>query len=143
MSHVLDLTNRAWTRDVCGGLTLIGTWILSEGRQRPCMVIMRTGEELNDHTVPCVVRMDQGWIWSEHVGDPRRAARLAFQFAQALRMNVHDSKNIIMLGTLIQDHLDDLYHIPPYTPARDPVAVGEVSMTDSRGRTVEKEIVDV
>lgn len=142
MGHVLDLTNTAWKRDCRGGITLIGTWLAQGDRHRPCMVIIRTGEEMHDDTIPCIITVDKAWIWSEEIGDPRQAARMSMQFAEALRLDVHNPKVVIRLTMTIADHLGDLLHIPPYQP-RETTAVAEMTVTDHRtGRTKEVEIRD-
>lgn len=145
MTASLDLSRRAWTR-VRGALTLIGTWMLNEDRRwRPVMAIIRTGDELTDHTIPCIVTMDKAWIWSEEIGDPRQAARIAHGFAQALRLDEHEPRTVVRLAMLIHDHLGDLLHIPPYVPdADDADVIGEATVTDRRtGATHELEIRDV
>lgn len=144
MSHVLDLSHRAWTKKARHGLLLIGTWLtLPDGRHRPCMVIVRAGEEFSDRTVPCIVTVDRAWIWSEEIGDPALAARIAFQFAQVLRLNEHDPKTMIFLAMLINDHLDDLLHIKPYQPPAPRKVVAEITITDRQtGRTREAEVLE-
>jgi hypothetical protein len=147
MTASLDLTQRAWTREV-GQLTLIGTWLWEEEHQRwrPCMVLMRTGDERSDHFIPCVVTADKAWIWSEEIGDPRQAARIAFQFAQALRLDEHSPRVMIGIASLIHDHLDDLLHIPPLAAfdTDQGEVVAEAIITDNRtGQTREVEIRDV
>lgn len=141
MSPVLDLDRRHFTR-VKGDLTLIGTWIKTEDHDwRACLVIIRTGEEFSEHNVPCVVTADLCYIWADipGVGDPRRAARMAMRFATALRM-ADDPKNLLRIAILINDHLDDLLHIPPWAP-RDTVAVAEMEVTDNNtGKTSEIEV---
>ena len=131
MTVALDLSKRAWTRHT-KGLTLIGTWIVNEDdRWRPCMVIIRTGDEYNPAVVPCVVTMDNAWLWDERIGDPRRAAHHAAQFAEALRMEP-DVDNMIRLAMIIADHLGDLLTIPPFSPLPGtPIAEVTISERDT------------
>ncbi|GLQ09236.1 hypothetical protein GCM10007913_11680 [Devosia yakushimensis] len=142
MKSILDLRLRHFYH-VRGDLTVIGTWADMGDRIRPCIVIIRTGEELNEHTWPCIITSDKAWIWEETIGDPRQAAQTAFRFCQALRMSTHQS-NIFRLVGLIVDHLHDLLHIPPYMALSAPAAaepVAEVTIRDHRtGRTTEVEL---
>lgn len=136
MSHMLDLSRRAFDFQR-GNITVIGTWVqLDFRRWRPCLVLVRTGEELREDTWPCVVTVDQAWIWSEEIGDPQRAAHQAMAFAQALRLG-DTPQTVIRIASLIHDHLGDLLGIPPYQgPDDEPVA--EVTITDrATGRTRE------
>lgn len=140
----IDLTKRVWSHER-RGIVAIGTWLFDiEGRNRPCMVLIRAGEEYSEHTIPCVVTVDKAWIWSEEIGDPAEAARTAFSFTQALRLNEHDPREVIRLSMFINDMLGDLLTIPPYVPtARETVA--DVVVTDAAtGRSHEREItIDV
>ena len=146
MKTVLDLSRRAWVRAL-RDFTIIGTWILADDRWRPCMVIMRTGDESSDHCIPCIVSVDSAWIWAPEIGDPRRAARTAVQFAEALRLPT-DQSTLIRLALLIEDHLDDLMHIPPYSPdaanqAILPEVIAEVTIRGSDGSERAVELTDV
>lgn len=136
----IDLTRRAWTfrrRD----LTAIGTWIDIGRRWRPCLVIIRTGDELNDHTVPCVVTIDRAWIWSEDIGDVFAAAHMTAQFLHALRLDP-SATNINRIRGLVHDLLGDLLTIPPRPPA-DKEVVAEITVTDrASGRTREVELTE-
>ena len=137
----IDLTKRAWTHSR-GDITAIGTWIRTENRWRPCLVLIRTGEEYSDHTIPCIVTIDKAWIWSEDVGDARAAARTAFEFVRALRLAENDPRQPIRIGMLIHDLLGDLLHIPPYVPDTRPEPIAEVTITDQAGRVREVELTD-
>jgi hypothetical protein len=138
----IDLTKRAWTRTI-GELTLIGTWLYQSEhmRWRPCLVLMRSGDEKSDHCIPCVVPLDNAWIWDERIGDPRTAVRTVHEFLAMLRLT-QDPRNNIRIASLIHDHLDDLIAIPPY-PYGEGALLGELTMTDSNGRVVERELRDV
>lgn len=140
MTAVIDLSKRAWTRHT-KGLTLIGTWVVNEDdRWRPCMAIIRTGDEYNPAVVPCIVTMDNAWLWDERIGDPRRAAHHATIFADALRMEITPD-NLILLAIVIGDHLDDLLHIPPFSPFSTNKVIAEVTITDrTTGRAREVEL---
>jgi len=138
----LDLNRRQWTK-TRGPITAIGTWLRLDGSFRPCMVLIRSGSELEDRLIPCVVTQDRAWIWSEEIGDPIEAARTTMQFADCLRLSLHDRRTLIFIASFINDMLGDLLSIPPHQPEPTPV-VAEVTMFDhSTGRTVETEMRDV
>lgn len=143
---ILDLSHYAWKRDL-NGLTLIGTWIYRERRHRPCMVLIRSGEEMSDHTMPCVVTVDKAWIWSEEIGDAAQAAQTAFAFASALRLD-DTPETIYRLAALINDHLSDLLTIPPYSSPNSTLpsgahVIGHMSITDRQtGTTRDMELTD-
>lgn len=139
MNPALDLTRRHFTRHK-GDITLIGTWVRTEDDWRPCLVLIRTGEELHDHTIPCVITVDKAWIWSEEVGDIVAAAHMTAGFLDALRITPA-TRNIIRLRSLVHDHLGDLLTIPPYQPV-DQVVVAEVTATGSDGRVIEAEVLE-
>lgn len=139
MSPALDLSRQHFAY-VKGDLTLIGTWVRTEEDWRPCMVLIRTGEEFSDHTIPCVVTLDKAWIWSEQVGDIVAAARTTAGFLDALRMQPSKA-NIIRIRSLIHDHLGDLLTMPPYVPA-DRIVLAEITATDQNGRTIEAEVME-
>jgi len=140
MTSVIDLSLRHFTQ-THGDIFVIGSWVELEGRHRPCLILIRTGDEGGEHCIPCVLSLDKAWIWSEDVGDPQAAARMAWRFMQALRMNEHDQRNFFRIHTIINDHLGDLLTIPPYAALRGSEVVAELTVTDNRtGKTKEVEI---
>lgn len=144
MTKVLDLTKRAWTRTK-GPITLIGTWIRNgDDRWRPCMVLIRTGDEGSDHLWPCVITMDKAWVWDTRIGDHQQAAETLSGFLDPLRLPPNTSA-INGLFNLIHDHLGDLLTIPPY-PAefQQGEVVAEAVITNhTTGKTREVELRDV
>lgn len=144
MSDVaLDLRYRVWTK-AHGELTFIGTWMRTDDAQyRPVMVIIRTGEEYSEHTVPCIVPMEDAWKWSEELGNPELTARNTVAFVQALRMTP-DKHSAIRLTLLIQHHLGDLLGIPPFETQgiAQEVTADLVRIDHDTGEITEKEIRD-
>ncbi|MBJ6722426.1 hypothetical protein I2750_19690 [Bacillus sp. PR5] len=139
-SPVLDLSTRAFYY-VRGDITLIGTWLRVDGQFRPCMVLIRTGEEKNEYTVPCLIPLERAWIWNEMFGDPRQAARTVAGFIDALRLTP-GRFNAVRLLSLIHDHLGDLVTMPPLPPLEQSV-VAEFLVTDNTtGKTREVEVKD-
>lgn len=140
MATALDLTRRHFSRTL-GQITIIGTWIQLADGWRPCLVLIRTGE---DHAaVPCIVPLESAWVWDDRSGEgsPAVAARTAMDFARALRLDdAGDPFVPHRIATLIADHLDQLVAMPP-APADDEVVIGEAVVTEREtGRTFEVEI---
>ena len=103
---------------------------------QPCLVLIRTGEDMNERTTPCVVALDAAVKWDtdnhKHWPDwARDVALRALEFADALRATDlrAGARSVI---TLIENHLDDLNQIPPYrAPALTSAeAMMEVTITD-------------
>jgi len=135
--HVLDLTRYAW-KQRHGDLEAIGTWLLHRDGPLPCLVLKPTSAQRHDQFIPCVVLQKNAWIWSEAIGDGAEAARTAYDFTCALGLSPHNASNIIRVASIIRDHIGDLLGIPPMPAERE--VVGEVTITDERGRVTEREI---
>lgn len=135
MTAALDLTQRHFTH-VKGNITVIGTWLNDGETVKTCLALIRTGEEASEHLVPCVVTMDVAFLFdrSTHKLYPdwaRQAALMGFEYAQAMRLTplpYHAQR----ICELVEDHIDDLFAIPPYQPPtlRNEEAVIEVTITD-------------
>lgn len=139
-SPELDLRARAFLY-VRGDITLIGSWLRKDGAIRPCLVLIRTGEEAGEYTVPCIVTIDKAWVWDEKEGNPREAAHTVAGFIQALRLTP-DKHTFIRIVSLIHDHLDDLVQMPPFPPMdRQTVAFIE-QVNNKTGKTREIEVKD-
>jgi hypothetical protein len=140
----LDLT-RYHFRHLHGDITAYGTWWLAEDSgPRPCLVLLPTHKQSWEKTRPCVVMLDQAWVWSEEIGDPFRAARNALDFADALGLGASPS-NGIRVRSIIVDHLDDLLKMPVMPEAmRVNTLIGEAKVTAREaGRVIRhEEIVD-
>lgn len=150
----LDLDRHHFKRTV-RGITIIGTWLIDHDRNRPCMVLIREGEELKTQ-VPCVVGLDEAytfdipWRWEDYDdgvdyrGHPQQAWATARLFAQQLRLDEHDAKTLSRIGDLIKDHLGDLISIPPYRSPDEGRVIGEAILTNrTTGTEREIEVKDV
>jgi hypothetical protein len=127
----LDLSQFHFKRSR-SGLCFMGCWLVTPDGTKPCLVIIRDGEERHDATVPCIVTSDKAYIFSANtgVGDPAQAARTCRQFCEMLRLPT-DIKSVIKLHLMIDDHIGDLFHLPPFPPKRDKTAaVAEVTLTN-------------
>ncbi|MCL7999997.1 hypothetical protein M8994_17310 [Brucella sp. 21LCYQ03] len=139
-SPVLDLRARAFTYER-GDITLIGSWLRMGGSIRPCLVLIRSGEEYNDFTIPCVITLDKAWIWDEDNGDVTQAASMAATFIEHLRLSP-DKSGFIRIASLIHDHLDDLIGMNPFPPMdRETVAFIE-QINNSTGKSKLIEVKD-
>lgn len=139
MTASIHLAHRHWTRER-GAVTAIGTWLHEDGRQRPCMVLIPSGSEGNDHLDPCVIPLEGVWRWSEDIGDPRYTARQTVEFARKLGL-AEEKRALIRLGMFIHDCLDDLLTMPVQGPINARV-VAEVTITDENGKTREVELTE-
>lgn len=133
---VLNLTQRHATY-ARGDLTIIATWFEQEHNNwRPCLVIVRAGEEMAEDTIPCIIPLDGAWIWSEDHGNPRLWAQICYQFVQALRLS-NPLQSMNRIGRMVHDVLGDLGTMPPY-PGAEEVPVAELTITDrATGQTRE------
>lgn len=127
-------------RQVHGDLTAYGTWLKQRDGWRPCLAIVRTGEELSDRTLPCVVTMDKMWVWSEEFGDEMSAAHMAAGFLDPLRLEP-DDKSILKLLSVIRFHIGDVISIPP-RPVIERRVVAQATVTDAGGRTTDYEVTE-
>lgn len=143
MQHDLDLSLYHWKKDRMG-VTAIGTWIRLEGTFRPCMVLIRAGSEKEDGTVPCVITVDRAYLWEpETAGDFSRTIALAVTYCEALRLSL-DKTTVVRLMDFINDYLSDLLSIPPFPVSQiEAPVVAEIVLTDTNGRTIEREMKDV
>lgn len=135
----LDLTRTAWTqkhRD----LTAWGTWWLAEDSgPRPCIVLLPTDQTKWEHIKPCVVTLDEAWVWSEEIGDGARAAQIAFGFAQGLGLDAYEANNLLRIRSIIADHLGDLLTMAPLPEERETVHLGEGTIKERESGKIVKE----
>ncbi|MPZ36669.1 MAG: hypothetical protein GEU95_01180 [Rhizobiales bacterium] len=143
MKAAIDLT-RYHARAQHGDITAYLTWWLADdGGPRPCIVLIPT--RMHERVQPCVVHIEQAWMWSEEIGDPERACRLAFAFAAALGLDVNNQMNVFRVRSIIVDHLGDLLTMPPMPDdMRESVVIGEAKVTNREAGTVvrHEEITD-
>lgn len=118
---VLDLRKYHWRRDHAG-ISFIGTWYRNEDRRhRPCMVLIRAGDERNRACQPYIIPLERAWIYEETIGDGAQAARGLIEMAKSLRMEP-DPAGLRELHGYIASHLGDLATIPPYRHDNEHVA---------------------
>jgi len=121
----IDLDRYAW-RVHRGELTLIGTWLLSDEKKPPCMVIIRRNGEFSPHRVPCVIPLERAWIWDRQAGDSAQRTFAAFEICERLSLKP-TGENIVKLMLSINHVLEDLIKMPPYPHhAFDNMGKGEI-----------------
>jgi hypothetical protein len=125
---VLDLSKNH-AAHVRGDITVFLTWLKITDQWRPCMAMIRTGEERSEHTIPCIMTLDKAWIWSD-VGSELEAMIMAIDFAKCLRLDFTKRSDVWRIMTLVNDYLGDLISMPP-RPYHDPVAVAEAVITNT------------
>ena len=129
----LDLTRYHFRRDL-RDLIVYGTWWLADdGGPKPCLVLMSALRQGWMQSTPAVVLLEQAWVWSEEIGQPQRAAKVAMEFVDALGMPA-EVKSAFRVRSVIIDHLDDLLKMPPM-PAdmRILAQLGEAKITSREG----------
>ncbi len=138
MWPVLDLAKRHFVHQR-GDLTVYGTWFFDpdEG-PRPCLALIPTHKQHWERCNPCVVTVDQAWVWSEEIGDGARCARIAFRFAQILELDVSTAFSVFRVMSVVREHIGDLCTIPPY--AGEPIVVAEATYRDQSGKIRQAEI---
>lgn len=126
----LDLT-RYHFRHTHGDITVYGTWWLaSDSGPKPCLVLIPTHAQSYQRATPCVVPMNDAWVFSDTIGDPVRAAQASFAFAEALGLNVNTPQNVFRVRSIIADHIGELLLIPPMpNDMREKVVLGEAKVT--------------
>jgi len=88
--HVLDLRNTAFEQRH-GDIIAVGTWFLLDDDAEPCLVLMRRrdfGRFDVEKVTPCVVRMQNLWIYDQERGQPEAAATECVSIAATLDIGV-------------------------------------------------------
>lgn len=130
----LDLTRTHFVQRH-GDIVVYGSWWLAdESGPRPCLVLLPAHRQSWQKATPCVVPIETAWRWSEAIGDPEYAARMAFEFAQWLGLDVNNPQNIFRVRAIVADHLGDLLRMPPMPDdMRRNVVIGEAKLRDVEG----------
>ena len=132
----LDLTQTHFERRF-GDITAFGTW---HGKHhRPALVLVATNDIGSERLTPCIVEIDQMWLWDEHAGDGAYCARWSARFAEAMGFGF-DTMKIMKITSIIRENIGDLNHIPP--KPTEAVVVADAIRTDEYGREHHSEIVE-
>lgn len=140
----LDLTRYHWKAEH-GDVTAFGSWWLAEDSgPRPCIVLLPTYRQSWQKAKPSVVLIDQAWVWDETIGDPERAARLAFHFAEGLGLPLNNPNTIMRIRSIIADHIGDLLMMPPMPQdMRRTEHMGDLTISElETGRVREVEVTE-
>lgn len=133
---VLDLTHYVF-KHARKGITIYGTWVATENGHRPCLALIRQGEEQHRHTIPCVLTLEKAYAFDQYVGNQSVGAAILIEFLEKLRLEP-TRQNAFLIFSLINDHLDDLLSMPPYAePDRKTKNLGVLTISSEVGR-VEK-----
>lgn len=133
----LDLTKTHFIRPMVGkGITVYGTWWRNAQDQfRPCLVLLPTNRRIDRKTVkPCVVLVDDAFMWAEETGDPRYAAGAGMVMAEYL------GSDPITVVNIIHGELSELMKIPPVPPG-ELVVVADGFSKDEDGKTIHRELL--
>lgn len=124
----LDLTKYHWRRRY-GDLTAYGTWHQTDEGWLPCLVLAPTNErEMARGIMPCILPLNDLWIWSEEIGNMNAAVKQAMNFAEGLGLDYGNPQVCIMVAMVIRDCIGDLASVPPY-PQGDSVVVADATIS--------------
>lgn len=136
---LLDLTLCAWRYEY-GDITVIGTWQMTD--RRPCMVLLPAYKRW-EHTrvTPCVVPIDDAFLWDEHTGDGQYVASMSMAFSAALGLGM--TPHVVFRVTdIVRQCLGDLIKMPPMPEDTRQVVADAIVTDPETGRTSEREIID-
>ncbi len=120
-----------------GDILCFGTWYGES--DRPCLALVPARAVISHERVtPCIVPLDTAWKWTEELGDIRDCAATCIQFAHALGLNPHDKASVLLLLTVIRDHIGDLLSMP-IKPTENLVVADAIINTG--GKIEHKEII--
>lgn len=129
---VLDLTNRAFTREL-GDITLIGTWYGADiDESVPVLCIVPTYRVLFDgvqlRSKPCCIALSSAHLYD----DPKYLLARSMEFSKAL--GFEDSmQRTHKIAEAIHGSLLDLIKMPP-RPVRGVYVGADATLTDEMGR---------
>lgn len=130
--HV-DLSYGRWAfRRTKGDITVFGSW--TGANETQSLVLLPTALIGHEGAIPCVVRLEGSWIYSEEIGDHHQAYVEAERFAAALGLFPFDPRNVHRVMSIIRDSLGDLLTMPPKPPSW---AVKTVAVADARSVNLE------
>lgn len=132
----LDLTQTHFERNY-GDITVFGTWFGKD--RKPALVLVSTSKIGSEHLVPCVVPMNQAYLWDEKGGDGAHCAHVSALFAANMGFGF-DTMKIMKISSVIRDNLGELVNIPPKPTEK--VVVADAIRTDSSGKQHHSEIIE-
>jgi hypothetical protein len=134
----LDRYKDRWNH---GDMTVYLTWNLITGRG--CLVIVpRYLNPEYNRVRPCMVELDDAYLWAEETGDGAYAARMTYEFARWLGISQFSVRDLVRLTSMVREHLGDLLMCPPM-PQSEKQVLADVLMTNTdTGRSVESTVVD-
>jgi hypothetical protein len=136
----LDLNKRHFVRDV-GDVRIYGSWCGPD--KRPCLALVSRFQVIGKRTIPFVVHIDNAHLWSDAHADPAHIVEQSMKAAECLGLDTRNPRNVVKLSFLIQDHIGDLFAIPPLQSAKsDQRVLADLVVTDERGKQKHAEIRD-
>ncbi len=111
----LDLTRYAFKRQL-GDITVYGTWIGSN--HRPALALVPTFGRLgHETTTPCIVQMDNAWLWDEERGDFEACVPVAVAFCPNLGLDPNSMRDVRRVMGIIHDSIGDMIGMKPWQAA--------------------------
>lgn len=142
---VLDLRLREFEH-IHRGIIVIGSWFMDEEtrRSQPCMVLMDANPARGRKPVPCIIALDQMWLWTREVGDPEHVAEQIGRWISSGAMpgSPSNRKDVQRVFDAVQSRLRDIVAMPPMPISGaikhevSPSTVGEIVMRDTRSGEV-------
>jgi hypothetical protein len=138
--HVLNLSKVHFVKRH-GSIMAFGTWLKTNDGYRPCLVLIRVGDERSEHCIPCIVTMDNIWVWTEEVGDEVKCGEIVAGFLDYLRLSP-TKKNAFKILDVVRNHIGDVLSIPP-RPRFETVVTADMVVTNNEtGQRIETEVTE-
>lgn len=118
------------------GILILGTWLFTDQRWRPCMVLLHANRPIQrGRTIPVVIPLSEAWRWAMHgeVGDPAHCVAQIIEWTHHgyLPGNPASKKDHMRIMDAIDSRLPDLIAMPP-RPKGETVAIGEATMINAK-----------
>lgn len=136
--YALNLEVSQWRRTY-GDVEVFGTWLWTT--HEPVLAFVPAIRRKGRAFVPSVIRLNNTWIYSEELGDPRAAAAEAYQIAIALGAEPDRATCMKILG-IIRDCLSDLINMPPAPESMRRVAAEIIHTNRETGEQRHAEVLD-
>lgn len=124
-----------------GDVSIYLSWLLTTGD--PCIVLTRAfAEQHHEKIIPCVVQLDNAYLWAEETAEGNYVDLMAGRFAANLGLDPLKRSDVIRVQGIIRDWLGELINMPPMpTDLRRKVADMLITNNET-GEIIHKEVKD-
>lgn len=127
----LDTRQILWNHNH-GDISVLATWVTTEDEgHEPCIVLYKT----HSRSTCCAIALSSAFKYD----DPKYAALASKGICEDLGIEP-TIQNVVRIGGLIDNYLEDLIQIPPRPKIGIKESLGEFVMTTENGQRIEKEI---